>query len=72
MCRAFLVALARWVTAHHADPGAQIVLPTGVVNAGELALVLRGLEAARSKSSHSNPSSTAARRFPRIQKEVTR
>jgi hypothetical protein len=69
MSRAFLAALARWVTEHHADPGAQITLPTGVVSAGELTLVLRALEVARSQSSN-NPSSTAARRFARIQKRT--
>jgi hypothetical protein len=67
MCRAFLVALARWVSAHHADPGAQITLPTGVVSAGELTLVLRGLKVARS-TQPTKHSSTAARRFPRIQR----
>jgi hypothetical protein len=47
MCRAYLIALARWVIAHHGDTGAKVVLPVGVVDAEELMKVLRGLEVAR-------------------------
>jgi hypothetical protein len=48
MCRAFLVALARWVLVNHGSPAARVVLPTGCVGVGELTLVLRALETARS------------------------
>ena len=47
MCRAYLVALARWVIAHHDDADARVVLPVGIVGVEELTKVLRGLEVAR-------------------------
>ena len=47
MCRAFLVALGRWLAAHHDDRDAEITLPTGTVSAEELGRVLRALERAR-------------------------
>jgi hypothetical protein len=46
-CDAFLIALGRWILAHANDPTAQVVLPTGIVDAKELTAVLRGLEVAR-------------------------
>ena len=36
MAYAFLTALARWATAHHADPNARIMLPIGSVISREL------------------------------------
>lgn len=47
MCAAFLRALATWVIAHHDDADARTMLPTGSVDAVELAQVLRALEIAR-------------------------
>ena len=42
MCKAYLVALGRWVLTHRED--AVVVLPTGYATAEELVNVLRALE----------------------------
>ncbi len=47
MARAFLIALGRWLAAHHDDLDATIMLPTGTVTAEQLGQVLRALERAR-------------------------
>jgi hypothetical protein len=44
MADAFLVALGKWISLHHGEDTAVVVLPTGY--AAELARVLRGLERA--------------------------
>jgi hypothetical protein len=46
MAGAFLDALARWVARHYSDSAARVVLPTGIVGAGELGQVLQALERA--------------------------
>ena len=50
MAYAFLTALARWATAHHADPNARIMLPIGSVISRELIQVLRALNRAQQQT----------------------
>ncbi|MGA7002708.1 MAG: hypothetical protein WBZ28_12300 [Pseudolabrys sp.] len=45
MADAFLIALARWAERHASTD--RITLPTGIVTAGELVLVLRALRLTR-------------------------
>ena len=52
MARAFLIALTKWATAHHADTNAQVTLPVGVVGAVEAMKVLHALEKARAEGAH--------------------
>ena len=47
MADAFLIALGKWVSLHHEDDAAVVVLPTGYVTATELVRVLAALERSR-------------------------
>lgn len=47
MADAFLVALGKWISLHHEDDDAVVVLPTGYVTAVELVQVLGALEKSR-------------------------
>jgi hypothetical protein len=47
MADAFLVALGKWVSLHHEEDAAVVVLPTGYVTVVELVRVLGALERSR-------------------------
>ena len=54
MSRAFLIALGRWLLAHHDDVEARITLPIGVVGGEELTNVLRALERAQEQTNYAS------------------
>jgi hypothetical protein len=71
MATAFLAGLGAWVARQHPkNPEAMTMLPIGPATVDEVAQVLRALNRARSQSSNSDSSFTAARRPTRIKKRT--